>query len=200
MDIRDRITNVEKMRLGDIADNPRNPKTHPKRQGEAIRGVVSEIGWAGVPLIYFSERMGKWAYVDGHLRKQEFPELTANVAKTDLTDQEADYLLLTFDPIASLAVQDKEKLDELLREIQTGDSAVQEMLAEMAEKAGLFGDLPTLDDLEKEYGEPEERDFWPVIKVQVSPETKAKYDALMKELPGDDDAEKFDALVSSYEW
>jgi hypothetical protein len=138
MDIRDRITNVEKMRLGDIADNPRNPKTHPKRQGEAIRGVVSEVGWAGVPLIYFSERMGKWAYVDGHLRKQEFPELTANVAKTDLTDQEADYLLLTFDPIAAMAEADKEKLDGLLRDIQTGDSAVQEMLSEMAEKAGLY--------------------------------------------------------------
>jgi hypothetical protein len=144
------------MRLGDIADNPRNPKTHPKRQGEAIRGVVSEVGWAGVPLVYSSERLGRLAFVDGHLRKREFPDLTVNVALTDLTDQEADYLLLTFDPIASLAVQDKEKMDALLRDIQTGDAAVQEMLAEMAEKAGVvpvsadewgdaFGKIPDED-------------------------------------------------------
>jgi hypothetical protein len=134
MDIRDRITAVEKMRLGDIADNPRNPKTHPKRQGEAIRGVVSEVGWAGVPLVYSSERLGRLAFVDGHLRKREFPDLTVNVALTDLTDQEADYLLLTFDPIAALAEQDKEKTDALLKDIQSGDIAVQEMLGEIYEE------------------------------------------------------------------
>ena len=36
-----------------------------------------------------------------------------------------------------------------------------------------------LDELEEEYGEPRERDFWPVIRVQVSPETMELWESLM---------------------
>ena len=56
--------------------------------------------------------------------------------------------------------------------------------------------LPTLDELAEQYGETGERDFYPVIRVQVSPETFTKYNALMKDMIGADDAEKFDALIS----
>ena len=58
---------------------------------------------------------------------------------------------------------------------------------------------PSLDDLADKYGESGKRDFWPFVKVQVSPETMAKYTAVMQTLPGDDEAAKFDALVSDYE-
>jgi hypothetical protein len=57
-------------------------------------------------------------------------------------------------------------------------------------------DRPSLDELTDQYGEPGERDFWPVVKVSVSPETKTKYDVVMAQLPGEDEAAKFDALVS----
>ena len=54
----------------------------------------------------------------------------------------------------------------------------------------------SLDDLADKYGETDERDFWPVVRVQVSPETMTKFKAVMESLPGNDEAEKFDALVS----
>lgn len=137
-DVRDRIIDVKTIKLGDIADNPRNPKNHPKRQGEAIRGVVKEVGWAGVPLVYKSERLnGNLAFVDGHLRKREFPDLAVRVAITDLTDSEADLLLLTYDPIAQMAEAAKEKMDDLLRDVNSSEESVTALLAEMAEKAGL---------------------------------------------------------------
>jgi hypothetical protein len=70
------------------------------------------------------------------------------------------------------------------------------MLAEVAAREGLYPDAaPSLDELADEYGEHNDRSFWPVIRVQVSPETKAAYDALMRTLPGADEAEKFDALI-----
>jgi hypothetical protein len=56
--------------------------------------------------------------------------------------------------------------------------------------------IPTLDELKEQYGETGERDFWPFVRVQVSPETFTKYTALMKDQPGADDAERFDALIS----
>lgn len=72
--------------------------------------------------------------------------------------------------------------------------AEDKMLADIVE--GMGGYIPTLDELKERYGETKERDFYPVIRVQVSPETFTKYNALMKDMIGADDAEKFDALIS----
>ncbi len=66
-------------------------------------------------------------------------------------------------------------------------------------QAGHTGENPSLDDLENQYGQPDDREFWPLIKLQVSPETHEKYEALMAMLPGADEAEKFDALVTKAE-
>ena len=51
-------------------------------------------------------------------------------------------MLATFDPISALAATDAAQLDALLREVQTGEAAVQEMLAELAAGAGLYADAP----------------------------------------------------------
>ena len=133
--IHDRITDIIPMRLGDVNDNPRNPKTHPSRQGRAIRGVVSQIGWAGVPLVYRSTWLnGALTFVDGHLRKREFPDARVRVAITDLTDAEADMLLLTYDPIAQLAETNKEEFKRLLSEVQPGNPEIQDLLETIARK------------------------------------------------------------------
>ena len=58
-------------------------------------------------------------------------------------------------------------------------------------------DPPTLDDLAEEYGEPQERDFWPVIRVQVSPETNELYQSFIDDLPGDDEAEKMAIILGA---
>lgn len=56
---------------------------------------------------------------------------------------------------------------------------------------------PTLDELDDKYGEGGEQDFWPVIKVQISPETKELYDSLWRDAPGTTDDEKFAALLGA---
>ena len=35
---------------------------------------------------------------------------------------------------------------------------------------------PNLDDLEDEHGESEDDDFWPVIRIKLSPDTKVAWD------------------------
>jgi len=54
----------------------------------------------------------------------------------------------------------------------------------------------SLDDLEDEHGVPGERDFWPQIKLQVSPETYQAFEATMERIDGEDEAEKFERLLS----
>jgi len=53
---------------------------------------------------------------------------------------------------------------------------------------------PSLDDLTNEYGDPQERDFWPIIRVQVSPETNELYESLIAQVEGDE-ASRFDKLM-----
>ena len=70
------------------------------------------------------------------------------------------------------------ELTSRLDAMGSDDERVQAMISEIAEHEGMF-DLLSLDDLADKYGGTDERDFWPVIRVQVSPETMAKYEAIM---------------------
>ena len=62
--------------------------------------------------------------------------------------------------------------------------------------AAIHSEVPHLDELAGQYGEPQEGDFWPVVKVQVPPETYAKYELAMAKMEGANEADKFDALIS----
>lgn len=56
---------------------------------------------------------------------------------------------------------------------------------------------PSLDDLAEKYGEIGERDSWPVIRVQVSPETYGLYVDLLRKSPGADDAGRMAGLLAA---
>lgn len=135
-EVRNRIIEVRKVRFGDIAPHRRNPKIHPDSQRDAFRGAVREIGFTSVPVAYVNGD-GVLTWADGHLRGSEVADYIGDVAILDITDAEAELLLVTADPIAALAEQDTDKLEELLRDVNVGDAALQQMLADMAEGAGI---------------------------------------------------------------
>lgn len=135
-DWRDRIVEVKRMRVRDIAAHGMNPKRHPTGQKDAMRGMLNEVGKADVLRAYRDES-GSLKLWDGHLRQGLDLDQEWWVAITDLTEAEAKLMLVAFDPIAALAEQDTEKLEELLRDVNVGDAALQQMLATMAEDAGI---------------------------------------------------------------
>jgi len=194
---KNRIIGSGEESLDNILFNPRNWRIHPLNQQDALKGVLEEVGW--VQQVIINKRTGN--LIDGHLRCQ----LAARegnkiipVLYVDIDEAEEELVLATLDPIAGMAATDKAKLDRLFQDINSDNENVQKLISEIAEKEGVLGELPTLEELEEKYGEPDETQFWPVIRVQVSPETMAKYEAIMDSLQGDE-AEKFDALVSGYE-
>ena len=67
------------------------------------------------------------------MRDAEVPVLVL-----DVTESEADKILATFDPIGAMAEANASKLEELLREVQTGNEALAEMLADLAEENNLI--------------------------------------------------------------
>ena len=191
-DYRNRIKALEYVNSADLAAHPGNWREHPAAQAEALKGVLSEVGIAGALLAYRSERQGgALVVIDGHLRKDAAPQKWP-VLVLDVDDAEADYILATHDPLAAMATADAGALDALLSSVQSGEAGVQAMLAELAAHSGLYdaGDTPHLDDLTDEYGEGGDRDFWPFIRVQVSPDTFRRWRSLMDGLPGEDEANK----------
>lgn len=127
--------------------HPNNWRVHPKAQQAALAGVIGDIGY--IRSVTVNRTTG--CVLDGHLRVAlalRNGEKTIPVEYVELTEAEEAEALLALDPIAAMAGADKEKLDALLRDVQTGDAAVQAMLAELAKDAGL--DYGKADDADAE--------------------------------------------------
>lgn len=135
--LRDRIVKFDRVDTSQISDNSANWRTHDDSQRETLQGVVNEIGIAGAMLCYYSARNGnKLTLIDGHLRREVYPDGTkAPILITDLNDEEADLLLLMFDRISKMAGIDGDRLNELLDRAVSDDVAVRELLRKMEVEA-----------------------------------------------------------------
>lgn len=144
-----------------ILANERNWRIHPQSQQAALAGVLSDVGL--IQSVIINKRTSEqWrqndrfveTLVDGHLRVQlalSKGQKSIPAVYVDLTPGEEAEVLATFDPLSALAVADKEQLDALLRDVQSGDADVQKMLAELAKMNNLYPDPDSINF--NEYGE-----------------------------------------------
>jgi hypothetical protein len=87
--------------------------------------------------------------VDGHLRvtlAMRDNQPTVPVVYVELSEAEEAEILATLDPIGAMAVADREKLDTLMHEVQSGEAAVTQMLEDLAKREGLGYDFPEMVD------------------------------------------------------
>ena len=134
---RNRIVGEGEQPASQFIANPANWRTHPQNQRDAMRGALNEVGW--VQRVVVNRQTGY--LVDGHERVwQALQNGDAPVpyVEVDLSPEEEAYVLATLDPIGAMAAADKEQLDALLREVQSGEAGVQAMLADVAKEAGLY--------------------------------------------------------------
>lgn len=144
MHIRDRVVSLRRVRAGDLRPNPRNWRTHPKAQREALQGVLAEIGYADALLA--REVDGGLELIDGHLRAETTPDAEVPVLVLDVTQAEADKLLLTLDPLAAMAGSNAESLKALLASATTNSEAVAALFAGLARDAGVAALVAAEDD------------------------------------------------------
>lgn len=111
----------------------------------------------------------------------------------DVTDREAERIVLADNRTADLGSYDDDGLLDLLESLGddlsgTGyaDDDVQ-MLRDIADAA------PSLDDLADEYGEPEEQDTWITVRLRVPPAVADQWQDWAN--PFDTDVEAFEALL-----
>jgi ParB-like chromosome segregation protein Spo0J len=129
--IRDRIKGFQRIKAKDLLPNERNWRIHPPEQESALKGILSEIGFAGAILVR-PVVGGKFQIIDGHLRAKTAPNMDIPVLVTDLSPEEADKLLLTYDPISAMALADKARIDALLASVRFENKALGPLLEKIA--------------------------------------------------------------------
>ncbi len=147
MKIRDRIKEFRRVKASELEPHPKNWRKHPDSQADAMRGILADVGYVDA-LIAYERDNGRLRLIDGHLRAEITPDTEVPILILDVNDEEADLILATFDPLSAMADADSERLEELLAEIETGSEALQTMLDELAEEAGIEVEEPEIVDPE----------------------------------------------------
>jgi hypothetical protein len=123
---RNRIIETKTVLASSLIANPKNWRVHPKEQADAVRGIIDEIG---IVAALTARKMpdGTLMLIDGHLRAEILPTDMVPVNILDVTEEEADKLLLSLDPLAAMAESNALAIEELAKAAHTNNSALQEM-------------------------------------------------------------------------
>lgn len=132
--IRDRVVELRRVKTSELRANEKNWRLHPVAQRRALAESLERIGMADVLIAYHSERAkGALTLIDGHARLEETEADDAMwpTVVLDVTDEEADLLLLTLDPMTGMADADAQLLSDLLEEQHPGSLALEDLLHEL---------------------------------------------------------------------
>lgn len=126
MVMRDRVKELRRVPASELRANPKNWRTHPPAQEAALKGVLAEIGFADAMIARETE--DGLELIDGHLRREVMGDQEVPVLVLDVTEEEADKLLLTYDPLAAMAHADMNNLLALASLAEFESPAVFDML------------------------------------------------------------------------
>ena len=128
---RSRIVGHGEASPGELTSNPRNWRTHPKAQRDALAAVLDRVGW--VQDVIVNKTTGH--LVDGHARldlARQRGEASIPVVYVELDEAEEALVLATLDPLAAMAEADTEVLADLLASVTSQDAALTSMLDALA--------------------------------------------------------------------
>ena len=168
MTMKDRVKELRRVPASELRANPKNWRRHPPAQEAALRGVLEDIGFADA--VIARETPNGLELIDGHLRQEVMGDQPVPVLIVDVTEEEADKMLLTYDPLAMMAHADQDQLLNLLRDTQFESKAVNDMLEAVAN-----GERLPMPDLHEPVDDPgpeidradELREKWQTERGQV---------------------------------
>ena len=135
MQIRNRVRELRLVRASQLLPNRKNWRRHPAEQAAALRGLLAEIGYADV--LIARDTPDGLVLIDGHLRAETTPNMMVPVVIVDLTEDEADKLLLTGDALTGMAVADAKQVQALLATLQFENESIGALLENIAGEAAL---------------------------------------------------------------
>lgn len=210
--IRNRIKELRWVDASDLQDHPLNWRVHSDFQRRVLDALIAQLGIATALLAYESEQYGGLVLVGGHLRK----DLHAGVWPVlilDISDAEAETLLLGLDATAAMAEADHKTLATLLANIQPHDEILSTMLEDL--RQGLIlpfvhdptDDIQESDDtppdadsmqivMDEDYRPAELDDSLITLSMRLPLPTVSKLFSLLALAPGADQDEKMRNLLS----
>lgn len=122
---------------GELNKNPKNWRVHTRLQTKSMEAILDKIGW--VQEVIVNKRTGN--LVDGHLRVElasKRKETEIPVKYVDLSEEEEELVLLTYDPIGALIQADAEALKELADAADREDEGIRGLIEDIEGEYGLF--------------------------------------------------------------
>ena len=110
-----------------LIPNVLNWRKHPRAQQVALGAALDELGW--IQRVIVNQTTGN--IVDGHLRVElalKEHERTVPVCYVNLTPEEEQLALATFDPLSAMATTDQKTLDELLAQLNCTNEDLAQLL------------------------------------------------------------------------
>jgi len=178
MNVRDRIKELRRVKASQLRPHPKNWRTHPAAQQDALRGLLAEIGYADA-LLARELVDGSLELIDGHLRAEITPDVEVPVLVLDLDEKEAAKLLALHDPLAGLAEPDGDALADLLEHVETENQAVQAVLDQILSLSAKAWESESQDKPPSEVEVPES--FQVVIECKDEAEQRALYERFTAE-------------------
>lgn len=133
---RSRVKELRHVPAKHLKANPKNWRVHDELQLDAFNSVLEEVGFAGAVVAYENSD-DELVIIDGHMRTEQATTGKVPVLILDVTEEEADLLLATYDPIGSMAGSDAERLGELLQGVSASDASLATLLEDIDEQFGL---------------------------------------------------------------
>ena len=178
MQIKDRVRELRRVPASQLRPHPKNWRTHPPRQRDALQGVLAEIGYAGA-LLARELADGSLELIDGHLRAETTPDAEVPVLVLDVTAEEAAKLLAVLDPLAGLAETNDERLQTLVADVETQSEALRALLDQLTSDA--HAALPRVDDAASAAAIPLEESFQIVVECSDEKQQQTLFDRLSGE-------------------
>jgi ParB-like chromosome segregation protein Spo0J len=146
LDFRNRIIGLVFKPADQLLAHPDNPRIHPPAQRTAVKASLNEIGWYDCAI----ENISTGRLIDGHERVWQALQngnAEVPVLQVELSENEEYLALTTHDFMTQMATYEAETLDRLLREVNTTNADMQQLLSDIATKEGLLTDGLDTPDL-----------------------------------------------------
>ena len=131
--VRVRVKELIRVKKAALVPHGKNPRVHADAQRSAFQALLEDVGFAGALLA--RKKHGTLYLIDGHMRLDEVADdVEIPVLVTDLTEKEANELLLLGNRVGEMAELDAGALEALVSTVELQAADLQELVSAMLDE------------------------------------------------------------------
>jgi hypothetical protein len=132
------IVGHAKVPASQLLANPFNHRRHPEKQRRAVKASINALGF--IKSVQVNTTTGH--VIDGHERIMQAlavgDDTLVDVEYVTISEEDEKLALLTMDRTSEMATVDPVALDVLVRDVQTAEQDLADLITEMSQEAGIL--------------------------------------------------------------